>query len=508
MYILKNALLSIRRNKGRNILIGIIIIVISGACAITLSILNSANKIVSSYEEKYNVEATIGMNRDNLVNSFKEDDSTQEEMIDKFNDIESITVDDINNYGTSEYVKEYYYTYNISMDALDIEEATDSLVKETTTTKTEEYSTGGSGQPGMPGGDGGGKKTTTTKTEEIKNMKAENGAFTVIGYSSVESMTEFIEGTYTITDGSISTDFTGSNCIISEELATLNDLSVGDTITLVNPDHTKKTYELTITGIYKENTDSSSDMANMFSSTANTIITNATVVENIISDDEDMNVTLSPTFVLTSTDVVDAFKEEVSSKGLSEYYTVNDNLDTVESATKSIKNVKNFAITFLIITLIIGGVVLVVINMINIRERKYEIGVLRTIGMSKLSVSFEFIFELLIIAIISLFIGAGIGSCFSVKVSNSLLQNEIENTSTDYDDMSKNFGEGFDKQFDISKVNGISSIDSIDSIDAVVDFKVLLELLGIGIVLTLISSSSSIIAINRFSPLSILKERS
>ena len=99
MYILKNALVSISRNKGRNVLIGIIIVVISAACAITLSIRNSANKIVDAYESKYNVEATIGMNRNALMESLRggsgEDKNTQEEMINKFNDIESITVDEI-----------------------------------------------------------------------------------------------------------------------------------------------------------------------------------------------------------------------------------------------------------------------------------------------------------------------------------------------------------------------------------------------------------------------------
>ena len=67
MYIFKNAFTSISRNKGRNILIGIIIIVISSACAITLSIRNSADKIVSAYESKYDVEATIGMDRNVLM---------------------------------------------------------------------------------------------------------------------------------------------------------------------------------------------------------------------------------------------------------------------------------------------------------------------------------------------------------------------------------------------------------------------------------------------------------
>ena len=54
----------------------------------------------------------------------------------------------------------------------------------------------------------------------------------------------------------------------------------------------------------------------------------------------------------------------------------------------------------------------------------------------------------------------------------------------------------------------VTNVEEIDRIDAVVDFRVLLQLLGIGIALTLLSSLASMIAISRFSPLTILKERS
>lgn len=59
-----------------------------------------------------------------------------------------------------------------------------------------------------------------------------------------------------------------------------------------------------------------------------------------------------------------------------------------------------------------------------------------------------------------------------------------------------------------SSFNGVSNIEPVSSINAVVDIKVLFELLGIGILLTIISSVASMISIQRFSPLTILKERS
>lgn len=559
MYILKNAVTSIVRSKGRNILIGIIIIVIAISCTVTLSIRQSANNIVIAYEEKNQLEATIGMNRANLMKSLRDGDKSQEEMINAFNEIAGVTEEEIIKYGDSKYVKDYYYTYELSVDAKDLTETTDSLVREKTEVKTETstrtQSFPGGDFSGMPPGFGGGsqkrtqttKRTTTTTTEKIFNEKAQDGAFTLIGYNSFEDMKDFINGNYVITDGEVNEDFESNGCVISEELATLNKISVGDEITIVDPKNNDNTYTLAVTGIYKENTESSSNMKNMFSNSANEIITNNNFIKNILEKNSELTSTITPTFVIKDKSYLDKFAEEVSEKGLSEYYQVTNNLEEIESATEVVNNVKVFATTFLIITLVIGGVVLIVINMINIRERKYEIGVLRTIGMKKSKVSLQFMSELLIVSIISLTIGAIIGSTLSIPVANKLLENEIASSNEKYDDIASNFGIRPDmpnvkdnnqetqdnnlskeennsqeenntdsektsdskKSKNSSKYNfGVANINEVDSIDAVVDYRVLLELFAIGISLTLLSSLATMIAISRFSPLTILKERS
>ena len=555
MYIIKNALVNIKRNKGRNILIGVIIIVIAAACAITLAIRESANKIVASYEEQNKIEATISFDREAMMKEFRDSGKSQEEMINAFNDIANVTEEEVIKYGESEYLESFYYTYDLSVNAKDIKEATDSLVKETTTTKTEtttktrNFGSSGGNFPGMPPGGFGGsrtttsKRTTTTKTEKIFNEKADAGAFSLVGYNSYEDMKDFINGNYTITSGEVSSDFESLTCVISEELATLNKLEVGSTITIVDPKDSSKTYQLEVTGIYKESTDSSNDMSNMFTSSANKIITNVSVVKKVLEGNSNLEATITPTFIVKDSDSVEKFASEVKEKGLSSYYQVTSNLEDIENATESIKNVKVFATTFLIITLIIGGVVLVVINMINIRERKYEIGVLRTVGMKKSKVSLQFMFELLVVCIFGLLIGAGIGSFTSVPVANSLLANEIENANSKYENVFNNFGRGTrpgetkkedekeetesketentenketeettseseEKKEEVTPSFGIARVNQIDNINAVVDLKVLAELLGIGVLLTLLGSLASMIAISRFSPLNILKERS
>lgn len=481
MYILKNAITSITRNKGRNILIGIIIMIISASVAVTLAINNTASSLIKSYKEKYQVEATISINRENMMKDFNPEDkeSSKSNMKEMFSLANNISVSDIEKYADSKYVKSYYYTQTVGVNA-NIEKA----------------------------------EMTSNSNNDMMDKRKDNNAdnkegetttdFNLKGYSSYDAMSEFVSGNYKVTDGEVFEDFDSNNCLINSELATLNNLKVGDTITVT--DTASNIYDLVISGIYEEKEDTDSGMK-MFANSANTIITSSNFISKMSETNQDLAVTTSPTFILTSSAVVDKFSSELTSKGLNENLTVQTNLDQVENATSTISNVKTFAVTFLIITLIIGAVVLLIINMINIRERKYEIGVLRTIGMKKSKVCLQFVLELLIVAFASLLLGAFTGAMVSVPVSNSLLKNEITASQESSNNIQENFGHGGNKQND-RKFNGVANVEAFDSIDATVDMKVLLELLGIGLSLTLISSLSAILSIEKFSPLTILKERS
>lgn len=481
MYILKNAITSITRNKGRNILIGIIIMIISASVAVTLAINNTASSLIKSYKEKFQVEATISINRENMMKDFNPEDkeSSKSNMKEMFSLANNISVSDIEKYADSKYVKSYYYTQTVGVNA-NIEKA------EMTSNSNNDM-------------------MDKRKDNNDDNKEGETTTdFNLKGYSSYDAMSEFVSGNYKVTDGEVFEDFDSNNCLINSELATLNNLKVGDTITVT--DTASNIYDLVISGIYEEKEDTDSGMK-MFANSANTIITSSNFISKMSETNQDLAVTTSPTFILTSSAVVDKFSSELTSKGLNENLTVQTNLDQVENATSTISNVKTFAVTFLIITLIIGAVVLLIINMINIRERKYEIGVLRTIGMKKSKVCLQFVLELLIVAFASLLLGAFTGAMVSVPVSNSLLKNEITASQESSNDIQENFGHGGNKQND-RKFNGVANVEVFDSIDATVDMKVLLELLGIGLSLTLISSLSAILSIEKFSPLTILKERS
>lgn len=97
-----------------------------------------------------------------------------------------------------------------------------------------------------------------------------------------------------------------------------------------------------------------------------------------------------------------------------------------ESSLLPLENLSEMALYFLIVVFAIGGVVLVVLNIFNVRERKYEVGVLTAIGMKKFKVSLQFIFETLVVTFVFIVIGGCIGAVSSVPVTNSLLESQIE----------------------------------------------------------------------------------
>ena len=491
MFIFKNALISITRNKGRNILIGIIILVIACASTITLAINNTASDLISSYKSAYDKELTISFDRKNMT---KDVDFSKREKLDdvkeKFNNISSYTISDVEKFGESDLIESYYYTYNVSLNGSNIKKA-----ESETSNK----------MPQMPGGGFGG------------NFGGSDYDFTLNGYSSLDAMSEFIEGTYEMVDiASNAWDkaFTGNYVFINEELASYNNLKLGDKIELKDDDG--KTYKFEIIGIYKENKAGSTGPMSLFSNSPNTIITNASAVSAITKSNSNVKGMVSPTFIIKDYGDKDRIQAEFYEKGLDENYVVETNEEVAMAGLSSIKNVQSFSTTFLIITLVIGGVVLFIINMINIRERKYEIGVLRTIGISKSKLTLQFVAELLMVGFAALIIGAGVGAVMSKDVSNSLLTSEISSSKKSSEKVKGNFGgpggdfnpmENGGPMKDFGE-KGKPKVEAYESIDAVVNINVLIELLGIGLTLILISSLAAMISIQRFTPLTILKERS
>ena len=106
--------------------------------------------------------------------------------------------------------------------------------------------------------------------------------------------------------------------------------------------------------------------------------------------------TLNATYVFADIDGYEAFETEVYKLGLDESYTVSSqDLTMYENSMTPLNTLSTMAGWFLIVILLIGAVILIVLNIFNVRERKYEIGVLTAMGMKKGKVALQFLTEIL-----------------------------------------------------------------------------------------------------------------
>ena len=73
MYLVKNAIRNVVRNKGRNILIGIIILIITTCTCIGLSINKAASNLVNTYKNTNPLEISFSLDMSKLRSASSEE---------------------------------------------------------------------------------------------------------------------------------------------------------------------------------------------------------------------------------------------------------------------------------------------------------------------------------------------------------------------------------------------------------------------------------------------------
>lgn len=528
MYIVKNALRNLLRSKGRNILIGLIVLVIAVASCLALSIRQAAATARESGLENLAVTGQISLDRQAMMQKIQQEGG---DMKNAFQSMESLSLEEMQTYAKSQYVKDFTYTLTTSLNAGEGLEAVDT---------SSSSDSGGNAQaqqpPNLPDGGKGGRSP-------MEGMGAQ-GDFTLVGYSSHSAMTAFVAGTCQVTDGEVFDEAAAEPvCLISDELATLNGLQVGDTLALVNPNDETETVTLTIAGLYHNSAagaeqggmmkgfSAASDPANQvyLSYPALKAITDASAAAAVTSTDEETGVTSTTAlraqtagvYSFADTAAYEAFQADARAMGLSEDYAVTStDVEAYEQSLLPLQNLSKFAAWFLLVVLLIGGAILIVFHIFNIRERKYEIGVLTAIGMRKSRVALQFLTELFTVTFVFLLLGTAIGGAASVPVTNALLASQISAQETQQSNQQQNFGRPGDMGGGTGGAPaappsggggffgmGRQMVNYLSDVSSATDWVVVLQLLGIGLALTLLSACVAVAAVMRYEPLKILSER-
>ncbi|WP_291579242.1 ABC transporter permease [Clostridium sp. UBA6640] len=473
MYIFQNALKNIVRNRGRNILMGIIIFAIIVTTVVALIINNTASGIIDDYKTRFGSEVTITPNMEKM----RQQSQTQMDGGKSTVRIQRppISPEQYIAFGDSEYILNSIYTAAAGVKSENV---------------TPIDADAAEGKPMMMGREGAAGFQPEMRL-----------------YGNLWE--DFEAGDREIVDGRIVEN--KDECVISTDLAELNNISVGDIITLDGmltdeEGNTQDiTYTLTVVGTFYDTTEeySNSMFKNPYMNRRNEILADFDTVLAPM-DSGKRGIEIDATYYLKNPDMIENFRNEVYEKGLNEIYDVATDEANYHKIVGPVEGLKSISVTFMIIVLILGGIILALLSSISIRERKYEVGVLRAMGMKKGKVALGLWAEMLIITCICLVIGISSGTVASQPVANILLNNQIAAAELAESKASA----GGPKMIMIGGKPAKSiNAEPLDNMDVSLGLDTIGEIIAISLLLASVSGIVSIGKITKYEPIKILMER-
>lgn len=266
----------------------------------------------------------------------------------------------------------------------------------------------------------------TQSTSNSQNQPSDMPSMTsmsglkITGSDNLALENDFANETVSLSSGVMPT--AKDQIVISESLATLNSLKVGDSIVLKSSDASiSVTYK--ISGIYKYN----ADIDEMAQRTVPENTMYATYEAATQIKDDSTRARVSTTYYISSTDKLEQFKTDyfkITEQDSSSFnVTLNDEVYT--STIKPLMQLSETLSSAIIVIIAFIGVILAIVAYLMIKERNYEIGVLYSLSESKKNIVFQFIFENTILLTIGFILALIINFALASSIINGLLNMDL-----------------------------------------------------------------------------------
>ena len=229
-----------------------------------------------------------------------------------------------------------------------------------------------------------------TISDEMKNK---SNLVMMIGITSTKNNIDFKSEVLKLEKGRHIEEIDQNKILIHEKFASINNLNLGDKIKL---EQNGITIELEIVGIYSgEKTNNFEGLSSDF--IENTVYTDYNSSQKLLDYASNNRVT-SVEYGVNNPTKLDDIIRSVESLGINNIAVSksNKNYELVTSSVESITKLTNM---IRIGSVIVGVVILSLVLMFWIRERLYEIGVLLSLGISKISLILQFAVETLMVTI-------------------------------------------------------------------------------------------------------------
>lgn len=399
MNFFKRAWLNVWAKKGRSVLLilvssAILMFVLAG-----LLIRSAAVKATETAKQEAGATMTLSANRQSAFKKMqsKSSSSTSKSSRPKLT-LTPVKLSDAQQIAKLSNIKSYNVTSSTTANAKSYD--------------TVSTSTGMGGNGGGPGG--------------MKAGSSSSGDTQINGVTATSLTTAFANNQSKITKGRgiKASDKGTNNVVIEKELASQNDLTVGDTMTVKETTGSKSTLKVKIVGIYKASSTSSASAGPMSTDPSNTIYASYTLA-NTIKGSKYAGTADSVTFNVNNPAKVSATKK-AGNQLISSKYSLSTDDSTYQSVKSSMDSVASFANKIVWLVAIAGTIILALIVILMIRERRFEIGVLLSLGEARWKIVAQFFTEMLMVIVIALAI-AGVGGKF---VGNQLGSQLVAQSTT------------------------------------------------------------------------------
>lgn len=390
--ILKRSIRSLTSLKKRTIILGVLFLLVSIFLVSGSVIKSSLQNMLDSAKKEVNPIATIETDLDSLMKDMMSGgkNSTSKPIDDKL--VEKIK--------SSKYVKDYsvYGSADVSTQYSDNSQKNSNL--------SNDY---------------------IEPTNTIEILDSPNS-------STSRAKSELVDGRYV-------KDNEDNKIIVSEKYAKQNNLKVGDTLDLLtdfglyNTDKTK----VEIVGIYRLSEKNNSDVQKKLEE--KTFYSNRKLVSSIkkvqFQGDTSSNLANYSKIKVNLKNPMNTekFFKEIKNGEDYEGIKFSSSYDQYKSMSGIVDSMSNIFSVIQAIVFVVSGVIVALIMLISLRERKYEIGLLRSLGESRLNVIVQMFLEVFIIFAFSFLVGFGI-SKYAVTpnittVINEQLDQSISDNSTE-----------------------------------------------------------------------------
>ncbi len=261
--------------------------------------------------------------------------------------------------------------------------------------------------------------------EEMKNVVSLNSS------SQVNREKLFSSGVFSLIKGKMIEATDVHKIMIHEELASKNQLNLGDTITLdVIQQETgeKKKVDYEIVGIFSgKKQETYTGLTSDYSE--NTVFTDYKSIRQLFSSESGEVVTGLNIFA-SSSEELQNMKHAIKALPFNwEEFVIEDQKQDFDDILESITGLQSMVQWMTVGILIAGAVVLSLMLMLSVRERIYEIGILLSIGIHKAWIIGKFFVELFLLTIPAIFVSLAFGPMVVHQLMNGFISMDQEPSS-------------------------------------------------------------------------------